>query len=186
MARPRPNLEVVTPAPARPSLPDDGAEDSEEASPLSALLGGANDAAAVPRRSWEPLSAVTGDPLRSRVQGSAAAGRLLELDHGASRHPLAAGGRSATFTAADGALVQVAWVDPALLQAHRSMPRLLRRERQGVGDEAYRAVIGGGVVARRGGDVLMVMGRIPGSSDRERNQAFEAIARAALRPSGGR
>ena len=63
------------------------------------------------------------------------------------------------------------------------MPRILRRDLPGVGDEAYRAVIGGGVVARRGGHVLMVMGRLPGSSDGERNRALEGVARAALEPS---
>ena len=97
-----------------------------------------------------------------------------------SRHPLASDGRSAAFSGPDGATIQVAWVDPGLLQAHRSMPRLLRRELTGVGDEAYRAVIGGGVVARRGGHVLMVMGRMPGTSDGERDRAFEAVARATL------
>lgn len=115
---------------------------------------------------------------------SEAVGRPLELDAAAKRHPLAAGGRSATFTAADGALVQVAWVDPTLLQAHRSMPRFLRRQLRDVGDEAYGAVMGGGVVARQEGHVFMVMGRIPSSSDSERNRAFEAIARAALGPCG--
>ena len=52
------------------------------------------------------------------------------------------------------------------------------------GDEAYRAVVGGGVVARRDGHVLLVMGHLPGSSDSERDRAFEAIARASVGPSG--
>jgi 2-phospho-L-lactate guanylyltransferase (CobY/MobA/RfbA family) len=81
--------------------------------------------------------------------------------------------------------VQVAWVDPALLQAHRAIPRLLRRELKGVGDEAYRAVMGGGVVVRQGGRVLMVMGRLPDMSDDGRDRALEAVARVTLASSTG-
>jgi hypothetical protein len=77
-------------------------------------------------------------------------------------------------------MVQLAWVEPSMLQAHRAMPRFLRKPLPGLGDEAYRAVIGGGVVARRDGHVLVVMGRLPGESDADRDHAFEAIARAAL------
>ena len=35
-------------------------------------------------------------------------------------------------------------------------------------------------MARRGGHVLLVMGRMPGSNDRDRDPAFEAVARATL------
>jgi hypothetical protein len=41
-------------------------------------------------------------------------------------------------------------------------------------------VIGGGIVARRGGHVLLVVGQLPGASDEERNRAFEEVARATL------
>jgi hypothetical protein len=174
------NLEVVAQAADRPALPDDE-DDETRASPLSVLLGtvAAPAAGAAPPG---PLPEATGPPppLPDAAAVSAAAGRVFEADSAVSRHPLAAAGRSAAFTGADGATIQVAWVDPALLQAHRSMPRLFRRELAHVGDEAYRAVIGGGVVARRDGHVLMVMGRIPGASDRDRDRAFEAVARATL------
>ena len=121
------NLEVVAEAPDRPSLPDDG--DDAEASPLSALLGTVATSASAdgPRAS---LPAATGPPppLPDAAAVSAAAGRTFEVDAAVNQHLLAAAGRSAAFTGADGATIQVAWVDPALLQAHRSMPRLLRRE----------------------------------------------------------
>ncbi|HWC10338.1 MAG TPA: hypothetical protein VG455_03855, partial [Acidimicrobiales bacterium] len=179
------NLEVVTPAAPRPALPADEA-DADAASPLAVLLGtaGAPDASAGSRRPSVPLPPVTGPPppLPDATAVSGAAGRPFEVDAGVDPHPLAASARSAAFTGGNGARVQVAWVDPGLLQAYRSMPRLLRRELPGVGDEAYRAVIGGGVVARRGGHVLMVIGRMPGTSDRDRDRTFEAVARAALGP----
>lgn len=183
------DLKVVTRAPARPSLPDDGEDDPDDASPLSSLLGTLAPTGAGRRqhgrRPEVPTAAGPPPPLPDASVVAAATGRSLELDPAAAPHPLAADGRSAAFAAPDGTLIQVAWVDSSLLQAHRSMPRILRRELPGVGDEAYRAVIGGGVVARRGGHVLMVMGRMAGSSDEERNQAFEAIARSALgRPPG--
>jgi Predicted membrane protein (DUF2207) len=182
-------LEVVAHAPDRPVLPDDAdAADAADASPLSALLGTVA-APALAAGSTGPLPAVTGPPppLPDAAAVSAAAGRGFEVDSAGSQHPLAADGRSAVFAGADGATIQVAWVDPGLLQAHRAMPRILRRQLSEVGDEAHRAVIGGGVVARRGGHVLMVMGRLPGTSDRERDRAFEAVARATLGspPAGG-
>lgn len=169
------DLEVVAHAPALPSLPADDAAD--DGAPLAGLLGVANgQGLAVPAPSGPP------PPLPDSATVSAAAGRSLELDTTATPHPLAARQASATFTAADGSMVQVAWVDASLLQAHRAMPRLLRRELSGVGDEAYRALIGGGVVARRGGHVLMVMGRLAETADGERNRALEAVAKAAMGP----
>lgn len=181
------NLEVVSAAPVRPSLPDDGHEDAEHASPLSSLLGAVDPATTqvTPARSSTSLPLATGPPpaLPDSETVSAAAGQAFDLDQAATPHPMAEAGRSAVFVGADGATLQVAWVNPALLQAHRSMPRFLRRELPNVGDEAYRAVIGGGVVARRGGHVLLVMGRMPASSDGDRNRAFEAVARAAVGPS---
>ena len=190
------NLQLLAQAPSQPSLPtdDSGEGDDEEtaaaaagkqASPLSALLGTVQ---ASPNRASNrtyPLPPTSGPPppLPDEAVVSAAAGRRLRLDGAAGAHPLSREGRSATYTAADGAMVQVAWVDHTLLQAHRSMPRLLRRELPGVGDEAYRAVMGGGVVARQDGHVLVVMGRFPGSDDAERNRALEEVARAALAPS---
>lgn len=175
------NLDVVASAPARPSLVGDGGDDEEDVSPLATLLG--TTAERPQRRQPVPAPAGPPPPLPDAGEVSAATGRPLEVNPSAMPHPLARDGQSAVFTGAGGAMVQVAWVDPTLLQAHRSMPRFLRRELRDVGDEAYRAVIGGGVVARSGGHVLMVMGRLPGSRDTERDRALETIARAALRRS---
>lgn len=172
------NLQVVAGAAPRPSLPADDGDD--EASPLKTLLGRAGPgSAATP---IDPVPVESGPPpaLPDAAEVSAATGRPLTVDEAAAAHPLAAGRGSATFTGEGGAMVQVVWVDPALLTAYRSMPRILRRQVDDVGDEAYRAVIGGGIVARRGGHVLMVTGRLPGSSDGDRNRAFAAVARAAL------
>jgi hypothetical protein len=163
------DLEVVAQAPTRPSLPDEADEPETAATePLSTL----------PTPSGSP------PPLPDAATVSAAAGLALELDPAARPHPMAAAGRSATFASQGGVTVQVAWVDPTLVHAYRAMPRLLRRDLPGVGDEAYRAAIGGGVVARRGGDVLVVMGRVPGASDRERDRVLGDVARAALGAAG--
>ncbi|MFP5319251.1 MAG: DUF2207 family protein [Acidimicrobiia bacterium] len=172
------NLQVVAAAAPRPSLPADGPDD--EPSPLAALLG--RTGAGVAATPTEPVPAEPGPPppLPDAGAVSAAIGRPLARDDAAPGHPLAAGRGSATFTGEGGAMVQVVWVEPALLTAYRSMPRILRRRIDGVGDEAYRAVIGGGLVARRGSHVLMVTGRLPGASDGDRNRAFAAVARAAL------
>ncbi|MGI9021799.1 MAG: hypothetical protein ACR2HV_00930 [Acidimicrobiales bacterium] len=175
-------FDVVAPAPARPPLPD--ADDADaEAPPLSKLLGAVGSPGGPP---MEELAPATGPPppLPDAAVVSAVVGRAMEADPSAKPHPLAAAGRSVTFTAGGATMVQMAWVDANLLQAHRSMPRLLRRELTGVGDEAYRAVLGGGVVARHGSHVLMVMGRLPGGGDDERDRALEGVARATLNSPG--
>jgi hypothetical protein len=172
------DLEVVSAAAVPASVVDE--DDPEDASaPLSALLGTVTvgsmpsvAAASVPL----PTPSGAPPPLPDAATVSTAAGRPLERDAAARPHPLAVDGASATFSAGDGTSLQVAWVDPSFLQAHRSMPRLLRRTVSGVGDEAYRSVIGGGVVARRGDWVLLVMGGVPGAGNRERNEVFEAVA----------
>jgi hypothetical protein len=164
------NLEVLAAAPARPSLPDDEDEDDLSPTQLAPLPA--------------PAAAGPPPPLPDAGVVSDAAGRPLELDPSAKAHPFARDGRSATFVGAGGAMVQVAWIDPAFLHAHKSMPRFLRRELRDVGDEAFRAVIGGAVVARRGGHVLIVLGRLPESGDAGRDRAFEGIARAALDGAG--
>ena len=171
------NLHLAAAAPVLPSLPAHD-DDEDDASPLGALLGRRQGDALQD----QPVPADGGPPpaLPDAAAVSAAAGRPLQLDDAARPHPLARDGRSGAFTGQDGALVHVAWVDPSLLQAHRSMPRMLRREVPGLGDEAYRAVVGGGVVVRRDGHVLVVMGRLPGADDTERDRAFEAVARTAL------
>jgi hypothetical protein len=177
------NLEVVEAAPSRPPLPADE-ETADDRAPLEKLLGTAGPA----RHRHQRLRSPTGPPppLPTASEVSAALGRAVDIDSGARPHPLARDGRAVTFAAGDGTTVQVAWVDPALLEAHRAMPRLLHRRVIGVGDEAYRAVIGGGVVTRHGNHVLVVMGRLPGASDDERNRALEEVARTAVSAGSGR
>jgi hypothetical protein len=176
-------LEVVAPAPA--GLPLPGAdEDDEPTSPLPGLLGrvgGKVDVEGQATTAFAPLPAATGPPppLPDAPTVSAVVGRALALDQAAHPHPMAVGGASVTFGDGDGSTVVIAWADPVILHAHRSMPRLLRRELPGLGSEAYR-VTGGGVVVRSGGSVLLVMGRLTGITDRERNQLFEHLARTTL------
>ncbi|MDQ4131813.1 MAG: hypothetical protein M3179_01090 [Actinomycetota bacterium] len=160
-------FEVVSVAPELPFVPDvDEPEDA--AFPLGL-----------------PAAAGAPPPLPDAATVSACTRRSL-ADPAAPPHPLAVDGASVTFRDDEGASVQAAWVDPSFLQAHRALPRLLRRNLPGVGDEAYRAVIGGAVVARHAGSVLLVMGRIPGADDGERDRAFAEIARAGVsRPAGG-
>jgi len=171
-------LEVSVSAPSGPTFPHED-DDGVDTSPLARLLGTAGS----PRQGALAAGAETTSappPLPDATAVAEAVGRPVARDPDTVPHPLAVAGRSATFTAAGGTTVQVAWVDPTLLQAHRSMPRLLRKQLDGVGDEAYRAVMGGGVVARRGGHVLMVMGRLPDMGDDERDRALEAVARVTL------
>ncbi|HEX2043823.1 MAG TPA: hypothetical protein VHF24_14420 [Acidimicrobiales bacterium] len=159
------DFEVVSPAPSGPPLRAD--EDEGEA-----------HAARLPTAAGAP------PPLPGTGAVAAAAGRPLELDRTAPPHPMAAPGRSATYTAADGTTVQLAWIDPTLVQAFGAVPRILRRDLPGVGDQAYRAAVGGGVVARRRGHVLVVTGHLPGSSDGDRDRAVEDVARAAVETAG--
>lgn len=196
------DLEAVGAAPLRPALAGAAGTDHEEddddnedggvlASPLgnllgtvgSALAGIAADApAAAPPEPLPRAPAGVPPPLPPPERVSALVGRRLSVDSDARPHPLAHSGASMTYSAADGTNVHVAWVDPSLLQAHRSMPRFLRRPLDSVGDEAYRALLGGGVVGRRGDHVAMVMGRLPGADDDERDRALEAVAREVLAP----
>ena len=168
------NLAVVEPPPSRP-LP---ADEPEEESPLGRLLGRTSSG----EEHAQPLPAATGPPppLPDAATVSALIGRSVEVDPNARPHPLAGDGRSVALAGADGTVLQMAWVDPSFLRGYRGMPRLLRRPLTGVGDEAYRAVIGGGLVARRDGHVLLVMGRLPGEDDEERDRVFQKVARAAL------
>lgn len=164
------DLEVVAVAPSPPSLPENGDEDGEDRPATLSTL-------AAPAAGPPP-------PLPDAAAVSAASGVSLHLDAAARPHPMAAAGRSATYAAGDGTTVHLAWVDPALLQAFRATPRLLRREITGVGDEAYRAAIGGAVVARRGGHVLVVAGLLPHASDGERDRMLANVARAAVDAAG--
>jgi hypothetical protein len=97
----------------------------------------------------------------------------------AARHPLALGGASATYVAPDGGRLIVAWIRPEMLAGFRHMPRFLAAAVPGIGDEAYRAPAGGGVVARVDEHVLLVTPSLPGLNGDARDQAVDAVAHAA-------
>jgi hypothetical protein len=118
-------------------------------------------------------------PLPDDGAVSAAAGFLLARDPGARPHPAALPGGSALYRGGD-AHVQVAWVPSPMIEVYRRMPGLLRRELAGVGDEAYRARWGGGVIARTGDRVVTVTPHLPGLDDARRDEVAAAIAAAAL------
>lgn len=74
----------------------------------------------------------------------------------APAHPLARDGASRTFVTADGTRVLVAWVTADALGAVRSLVPQGAAPLAQLGDEAYRARVGGGVVARVGPHTLLV------------------------------
>ena len=119
-------------------------------------------------------------PLPDTATVSAALGRQVWIDPHAPRHPLALGGASVTFAADDGARVIAAWVAPDVLSAYRSLPNALASPVSGVGDEAYRAPLGGGLVARAGDHVLLLAPHLPGANNDERDRVAGALARDTL------
>ncbi len=75
--------------------------------------------------------------------------------------------------------MQVVWAPTPIIEPFRRIA-LLRRELPGVGDEAYRARFGGGVVARRGDHVVMVTPHLPGLDGTVRDDLAVRVAQAAL------
>ena len=106
-----------------------------------------------------------------------ALGIPVELAPDALAYPLAVDGASATFVTPDGGRVITSWVRPAELDELRRQPSNAVQSVAGVGDEAYRAPMGGGLVALAGGRVLMVAATLPGMGDQERDRAVDAVAR---------
>jgi hypothetical protein len=76
--------------------------------------------------------------------------------------------------------VIVAWISPEMLEGFRHMPRFLAATVPGIGDEAYRAPLGGGIVARRGPHVLLIAVSLPELDGDARDRSVEAVARAAV------
>ncbi|HET6954570.1 MAG TPA: hypothetical protein VFI47_29670 [Acidimicrobiales bacterium] len=119
-------------------------------------------------------------PLPGDGAVSAAAGRRLVLDATAPAHPLAVGRASATFRGDGQALVQVAWIDPAALDALRSPHDGQPLTVPGLGDEAVRARVGGGLIARRGDRAVLVVAHLPDLDEAGRDAVTATVAGAAL------
>ncbi len=119
-------------------------------------------------------------PLPTDEAVSAAAGRRLTRDAGAAPHPAALPGGSAIYRAGAEGHVQVVWVPMAVIGVYRHLPAAARHELPGLGDEAYRARFGGGVMARRGDDVVMVTPHLPGVDAGERDEVARRVALAAI------
>ncbi|HET9611160.1 MAG TPA: hypothetical protein VFP06_16235, partial [Acidimicrobiales bacterium] len=87
---------------------------------------------------------------------------------------------SAIYRAGAEGHVQVVWVPVAAIGVYRHLPAAARHELPGLGDEAYRARFGGGVMARRGDDVVMVTPHLPGVDAGERDEVARRVALAAI------
>jgi hypothetical protein len=121
-------------------------------------------------------------PLPDDAAVSAAAGVGLVRDPTAKPHPAALPDGSAVYraTAAGDAHVQVAWVPADMIAVYRATPALLRHAVPNLGDEAYRARWGGGILARRGDNVVTVVPHLPGLDDTRRDDVATRIAADAL------
>lgn len=114
--------------------------------------------------------------LPGAVAVAAALGQPVHVVPDAVAHPLTVDGASVTFAADDGGRVVAAWIPPATLDALRALPRAVAPAVAGIGDEAYRAPMGGGVVARVGDRAVMVSAALPGRDDADRDAAVAAVA----------
>ena len=101
-------------------------------------------------------------------------------DAGAAPHPAALPGGSAIYRVGDDGHVQVVWVPEATIGVYRRLPELQRHEVPGLGDEAYRARFGGGVMARVDGAVVMVTPHLPTLPEHQRDEVAVRVASAAL------
>ncbi len=127
-----------------------------------------------------PRPAPPPPPLPDDVTMSAAAGRQLVRDSGAAPHPAALPGGSAVYRVGDDGHVQVVWVPEATIGVYRRLPEGQRHELPGLGDEAYRARFGGGVMARAGRAVVMVTPHLPDLPEDQRDEVAVRVASAAL------
>ena len=112
-----------------------------------------------------PAGAAAAPPLPDASAVSAALGWPVSAATDAVAHPLALDGASRTFVTPDGGRLITAWIRPSELEAHRHMPVSLATPVSGIGEESYRSPMGGGLVARAGGNVLMVVATLPSLDD---------------------
>jgi len=117
--------------------------------------------------------------LPGAVAVAAALGQPVHVVADAAAHPLTVDGASVTFAADDGGRVVAAWIPTATLDALRALPRSVAPAVPGIGDEAYRAPMGGGVVARVGDRAVMVSAALPGRDQADRDAAVAAVAAVA-------
>jgi hypothetical protein len=94
----------------------------------------------------------------------------------AVEHPLAMGHASATYVTDGGGRVVAAWVPPMTIDALRALPRAAAPSVDGIGDEAYRAPAGGGILARFDDRVLLVSAALPASTITDRDAAVASVA----------
>ena len=119
-------------------------------------------------------------PLPDASAVSAALGWPVGAAPDAVPHPLAINGASRTFVTPDGGRLIAAWIRPSELEAHRHMPASLATPLSGIGDESYRSPMGGGLVARAGGNVLMVVATLPSLDDPQRDRVIATVAQMTL------
>jgi hypothetical protein len=119
-------------------------------------------------------------PLPDASAVSAALGWPVSAAPDAVPHPLAVDGASRPFVTPDGGRLIAAWIRPSELEAHRHMPASLATPVSGIGEESYRSPMGGGLVARVGGNVLMVVGTLPSLDDAQRDRVIAAMAQLML------
>ena len=102
-------------------------------------------------------------------------------DPHASAHPAALPGGSALYRSPGGEqVVQLAWVPAVAIDVYRALPPASRRTIPGLGDEAYHARAAGALMARRGGDVLMVTVHAPDLEPAARDDVAARVAAVAL------
>jgi hypothetical protein len=106
---------------------------------------------------------------------SAAIGVPVSAAPGAVVHPLALDAASSTYLTQDGGRIIAAWMRPNEFDALRPTLAPLATTIAGIG-EAYRSPIGGGVVARVNGHVMMVLATLPSFSAEQRDRAVAAVA----------
>jgi hypothetical protein len=132
----------------------------------------------VPLPVGTPTTAGRSPGLPDAAVVAAALGVAVRDAPSAVPYPLAIDGASRTFVTDDGGRIITAWIQPSALDELRQLPATIAAPISGVGDEAYRAPLGGGLVARVGGHVLMVAATLPTFSAGARDVAVMALSNA--------
>ena len=202
-------LEVVVPHPAGGTNQAAAADPRTGAWAPATTLGGvragedgirvaATGAAAVPSYvgASTASTATASPPLPDDAVISAAAGWAFTRAPGAPPHPAALSGGSAIYRSGGGrgsdvgvggdGHVQVVWVPAATIEAFRRTPAGERHPIAGLGDEAYRARFGGGVVVLAGGRVAMVTPHLPHLDPGDRDDLAVRVAHEVVALAGGR